>query len=51
MQEITEYYVIEVNTSNLRKLANILINNYCKELTPPSGKEPALKILKLSPEE
>ena len=48
--EISEYYDFGIKVGESRKLANIFINNYCKEFTPRSGKEPALKIIKFSEE-
>ena len=45
--DISEFYYFGATTVHSRKLANIFINNYCKEVTPRSGKESELKIIKL----
>ena len=45
---VSNYYEFGMKEHHGRILANIFFNNLCKSITPKSGKEPALKVLKLS---
>ena len=47
---VSEFYAFGMRDSHARRLANVFINNYCIASTPRSGKEPQLKVLKLSEE-
>ena len=47
LMDISTHYGFEMNQIHCRRLSNILINNFCKEMTPRSGKEPAFKVLTL----
>ena len=45
---VSEFYFFDMAQKHCNTLANIYLNNYCASMTPRSGKEPAMKILKLS---
>ena len=47
-QFISEYYGFEMNKHHCYTLSNILLSKWCKAATRHLGKEPAMKILKLS---
>ena len=47
---ISQYYSFNMDKRHGLILSNIFLNNYCKTVTPRSGKEPAMKVLKLSSE-
>ena len=48
LMQISDFYAFGMLDHHGRILSNIFFNNLCKSVTPRSGKEPALKILKLS---
>jgi len=45
---ISEFYQFGMNERHCVVLSNVFLNRLCNESTPKSGKEPALKVLKLS---
>ena len=48
LQEISDYYEFGMKEAHAKVFANILLNNYCKSLTPRDSKEAKMKIIKLS---
>ena len=46
--KISEFYDFDMTMEHSYTLSNILLKNFCKSETPRTGKEPAMKILKLS---
>ena len=44
--KLADNYELQVKSTHVRKLANIILNNYCKEETPRSNKEVGQKALK-----
>ena len=45
---VSDFYLFQMKNKHCIILSNIFLNNFCTTVTPRSGKEPALKILKLS---
>ena len=45
---VAEFYSLNMVKRHGMVLANVFLKNYCVTVTPKSGKEPALKVLKLS---
>ena len=45
---VTEFYEFGMNEHHCITLSNIFLNKLCIKTTPRSGKEPAIKVLKLS---
>ena len=45
---IASSYSLKIEDYHCNTLANIFLNNYCKQITPRSGKESAQKVIKLS---
>ena len=46
--QVSKHYLFDMTTRHSRILANIMLNRYCRESTPRSGKETKQKVIKLS---
>ncbi|XP_078483590.1 uncharacterized protein LOC144744006 [Ciona intestinalis] len=47
-QLVSDYYAFNMDNAHCHILSNILLNRWCKSVTPYLGKEPAQKLLKLT---